>query len=140
MYKLATIILFFSPYLIYSQQSSNKNSDSLKINQQINMQEGIEKLLQKNHKKNYEKLGIKGFCVQIYSGESREKAQTIKYQFMKNFNDIASIEYIRISPNWKVRVGKYRTKLEAKKLQSIIQEKYPGAYITELIVPFGEFD
>ena len=59
---------------------------------------------------------------------------------MKNFNDIASIEYIRISPNWKVRVGKYRTKLEAKKLQSIIQEKYPGAYITERIVPFGEFD
>ena len=104
------------------------------------MQEGIEKLLQKNQKKNYEKRGLKGFCVQIYSGESREKAQTTKYQFMKTFDNIASIEYVRISPNWKVRVGKYRTKLEAKKLQSIIQEKYPGAYITELIVPFGEFD
>ncbi len=59
---------------------------------------------------------------------------------MKTFDNIASIEYVRISPNWKVRVGKYRTKLEAKKLQSIIKEVYPGSYIRDIIVPFGEFD
>ena len=135
MNKLIIIILFFAPQVIYSQQSIIK-SDSI----QINMQEGIVELLQKKKNKHYKRQGIKGFCVQIYSGESREKAQGIKYQFMKKFDDISTVEYVRVSPNWKVRVGKYRTKLEAKKLQSIIQEIYLGAYITEIIVPFGEFD
>ena len=141
MNKLYLLILLVIPNLIYSQQSINQKGDSVKtINQEKNFQEGIEQLLQKNQQKHYKKRGIKGFCVQIYSGESRGEAQRIKYQFMKKFNKITSVEYVRVSPNWKVRVGKCRTKLEAKKLQSIIKEVYPGSYIRDIIVPFGEFD
>ena len=141
MNKLYLLILFVVPHYIYSQQSLNQESDSVKtLIQEINMQEGIEQLLQKNQQIDYEKGGIEGFCVQIYSGDSREESQKIKYQFMKKFNEITSVSYERINPNWKVRVGKYRTKLEAKKLQSIIREFYPGSYIIKIIVPFGEFD
>mgnify|MGYP000095381554 FL=1 len=85
-------------------------------------------------------VGIEGFCVQIYSGDSREESQRIKSQFMRRFPEIKSIFYERVSPNWKVRVGKLRTRLEVKKLQSVIKEMYPSAYITEKIVPFGRFD
>ena len=141
MNKLYLLILFVVPHYIYSQQSENQKSDSIKIiNHEIHMQEGIEQLLQKNKQIHYEKGGIEGFCVQIYSGDNREKSQKIKYQFMKRFSEITSVYYERVSPNWKVRVGKCRTKLEAKKLQSIIKKVYPGSYITEIIVPVGEFD
>ena len=136
MNKLYLLILFVVPHYIYSQQSLNQESDSLKIN----MQEGIEQLLQKNQQIYYEKGGIEGFCVQIYSGDSREECQKIKYQFMKRFPKITTVHYERVNPNWKVRVGKFRTKLEAKKLQSIIRKIYPGSYIIEIIVPVGEFD
>ena len=141
MNKLYLLLLFVMPHYIYSQQSLNQESDSIKTPmQEINMQEGIEQLLQKNKQIYYEKGGIEGFCIQIYSGDSREECQKIKYQFMKIFPEITTIYYERVSPNWKVRIGKYRTRLEAKKLQSIIRKVYPGSYITEIIVPFGEFD
>ena len=141
MNKLYLLIIFIIPNYIYSQQSGDQESNSLKItNHEIHMQKGIEKLLRKNQQIHYEKGGIEGFCVQIYSGDSREECQKIKYQFMKRFPEITTIHYERVSPNWKVRVGKCRTRLEAKKLQSIIRKVYPGSYITEIIVPVGEFD
>ena len=34
---------------------------------------------------------------------------------MKKFPEIKSIQYERISPNWKVKVGKFRTKTEAQR-------------------------
>ena len=141
MNKLYLLLLFVMPHYIYSQQSLNQESDSIKTPmQEINMQEGIEQLLQKNKQIYYEKRGIEGFCVQIYSGDSRGESQKIKSQFMKRFPEIESVVYERVSPNWKVRVGKCRTRLEAKKLQSIIRNVYSGSYITEINIPIGEFD
>ena len=141
MNKLYLIIVFVIPNYIYSQQSGNPESNSFKTtNHEIHMQKGIEKLLRKNQQIHYKKGGIEGFCVQIYSGDSREESQRIKSQFIRRFPEIKSIFYERVSPNWKVRVGKLRTRLEVKKLQSVIKEMYPSAYITEKIVPFGRFD
>ena len=49
MNKLYLLLLFVMPHYIYSQQSLNQESDSIKTPmQEINMQEGIEQLLQKN--------------------------------------------------------------------------------------------
>tara|TARA_B110000438_G_C15509186_1_gene519122 strand:+ start:26 stop:451 length:426 start_codon:yes stop_codon:yes gene_type:complete len=141
MNKLYLLILFVVPNYIYSQQSAKQESDSVKItSHEIHMQEGIKKLLQKNQQIHYKKGGVGGFCIHIYSGNSREECEKIKSQVMKRFPEITSVHYERVSPNWKVRVGKCRTKLEAKKLQSIIRKVYPGSYITEINVPIGEFD
>ena len=141
MNKLYLLILFVVPHYIYSQQSSNQESDSVKtFIQEINMQEGIEQLLSKNQQIHYKKGGIGGFCIQIYSGNSKEECQKIKSQVMMRFPEITSVHYERVSPNWKVRIGKCRTKLEAKKLQSIIRKVYPDSYIIEINVPIGEFD
>ena len=141
MNKLYLLIVFIIPNYIYSQQSGNQEFNSFKItNHEIHMQKGIEQLLRKSQKIDSAKGGIEGFCVQIYSGDSREESQRIKSQFIRRFPEIKSISYERVSPNWKVRVGKLRTRLEVKKLQSVIKEIYPSAYITEKIVPFGRFD
>ncbi len=135
------IILFVIPNHIYSQESIKQEVDSIeRINYGEYMDIEIEQLLKKNKDIHYKKGGIEGFCVQIYSGESRGESQRIKSQFMKRFPEIKSVFYERVSPNWKVRVGKFRTRLEVKKLQSVIKEIYPSAYITEKIVPFGRFD
>ena len=141
MNKLYLIIVFFIPNYIYSQESIKQEADSIeKINYGEYMDKETEQLLQKNKYIHYKKGGIEGFCVQIYSGDSRGESQRIKSQFMKRFPEIKSVFYERVSPNWKVRAGKFRTRLEVKKLQSIIKEIYPSAYITEKIVPFGRFD
>ena len=141
MNKLYLLIVFVIPNYIYSRESIKQEADSIdKINYGEYMDKETERLLQKNKDIHYKKGGIEGFCVQIYSGDSRGESQRIKSQFMKIFPEIESVFYERVSPNWKVRVGKFRTRLEVKKLHSIIKEIYPSAYITEKIVPFGRFD
>lgn len=141
MNKLCFLILLVLPHFIYSQQYEIQENDSIDvIDYGEYMGGGIKRLLKKHQQIHFRHQGIQGFCVQIYSGNSKEEAEKIKYQCIKKFPNITSVEYVRVSPNWKVRAGKCRTKLEAKKLQNKIKKKYPGAYITEIIVPIGEFD
>ena len=140
MNKLYILILLIIPNFIYSQQYEVQETDSIDIiNYEEYMGKRIERLLKKNQQIYFDKGGIEGSCVQIYSGDNREERDKIKYQCKEKFPEL-NVWWIRISPNWKVRVGKCRTELEAKKLQSIIKEVYPGSYIRDIIVPFGEFD
>ena len=127
------------PFLVFSQTQSSSDS-VIKTDPIINLQEGIEGLMQKNLERSKSTDGISGYCVQLYSGNDRGKAQSLKYKFMKKFPEITSVTYERINPNWKVRAGKFRTKLEAEKLKSIISEEFPGCYISKIIVTIGEFD
>lgn len=136
-YILLIIILF--PFLVFSQNQTSSDS-VIKTDPIINLQEGIEGLMQKNLEINKSTDGIEGYCVQLYSGNDRGKAQSLKYKFMKKFPEITSVTYERINPNWKVRAGKFRTKLEAEKLKSIISEEFPGCYISKIIVTIGGFD
>ena len=106
----------------------------------INMERGIERLIQKNILINSMKNGIDGYCIQIYTGNSRENAIKNKYRFKKKFPDILTISYIRENPNWKVKVGKFRTKTEAQKLYSIIKSEFPSSFVRKIIVPVGNFD
>ncbi|MAO71893.1 MAG: hypothetical protein CMD02_05230 [Flavobacteriales bacterium] len=140
MKKLTLIALFILSKASHSQVISGKISEINHSKIEINYEEGIKELMEKHKQINKLNNGIKGFCVQIYLGDNREKAQKTKYNFMKKFPEIKSVQYERISPNWKVKVGKLRTKLEAEKLKSIINSEYPNCFITEIIVPLGGFD
>ena len=140
MKKLTLIALFILSKVSHSQVISGKISEINHSKIEINYEEGIKELMEKHKQINKLNNGIKGFCVQIYLGDNREKAQKTKYNFMKKFPEIKSVQYERISPNWKVKVGKLRTKLEAEKLKSIINSEYPNCFITEIIVPLGRFD
>ena len=136
MKKYFIVIFLISSNIAYSQVT-----DSItKPYPTINMEEGIDQLMQKNQEINILKNGIEGYCIQIYTGTNREKAINIKYKFKKLFPKITTISYIRENPNWKVKVGKFRTKMEAQKLHSIVKSQFPASFIRETIVPFGEFD
>ncbi|MBT5858669.1 MAG: SPOR domain-containing protein [Flavobacteriales bacterium] len=139
MKKYILLIIMLFPFLVFSQTQSSYDS-VIKTDPIINLQEGIEGLMQKNLEINKSTDGIEGYCVQLYSGNDRGKAQSLKYKFMKKFPEITSVTYERINPNWKVRAGKFRTKLEAEKLKSIISEEFPGCYISKIIVTIGGFD
>lgn len=68
-----------------------------------------------------------GYRVQIFFGK-REEAFERKAEFMENHPDIpAYISYL--APNFRLRVGDFRTRLEAEKLKS--QLDYSGCYIVK---------
>lgn len=76
---------------------------------------------------------VNAFTIQIYSGSSgaaRREAQTTKTQVTSLFPDWSnSIEYEQ--PNYKIRVGNFRTRLEADRALMTVKKSYANAFILQ---------
>lgn len=80
-------------------------------------------------KKEYNKKvsSYPGYKIQIYYGSEKE-CYEIRDEFSSKFRDIpASI--IFSTPQWKLQVGEYRTRLEADKSMLKIKKEYPAAIV-----------
>ena len=95
--------LFLLLFLAYSNvcPAQKLNNDSLAY------------VLAQRHKKvNASKMTMPGYRIQIYFGNERIKAQEIKSSFLQNHSKISAY-MVYHQPNFKVRVGDFRTRLEA---------------------------
>lgn len=89
----------------------------------------ISDLLQKHKDLNSKSL-IKGYRVKIHFGNDKAEAIAIKEKFNEQFPDIPA--YVRYDqPYFSVRVGDYRTKLEAYKFLKQIQSEYVAAFLVQ---------
>ncbi len=73
----------------------------------------------------------KGFKIQLYNG-NESKAYRIKGNFEAAYGIVAVLSYE--SPEWKVRVGNYKTRLEADRALLKFKEKFSGAIILETTI------
>lgn len=86
------------------------------------------------------KLKNEGYRIQIYSNSgsiARENAVKQQSEFLKLYQ--ATPSYRKWSyPNWVVRVGDFRTKLEALEFHLAIRELYPASFIIgdEIVVKY----
>ncbi|MBN2745807.1 MAG: SPOR domain-containing protein [Bacteroidales bacterium] len=91
----------------------------------------IEKIVEK-HKKINEKYGaVAGFRVQIFSvsgANSRDRANLMKAEFLTKYPD-SEVYIVYNAPAYKVRIGDFRTKLEALKFIQTIKDNYPFAFV-----------
>lgn len=73
------------------------------------------------------KQPLKGFRVQIFLGD-RTKAEEMRRSFLIKHPDIpAYLSYL--APNFRVRVGDQRTKLDGEMLRQELAEEFPGLYV-----------
>lgn len=71
---------------------------------------------------------VEGFTIQVYSGLDRESALTAKRQLATNLPDLKSeLEYNQ--PNFRVKTGKYFSRLEAQRDFMAIKEHFPSAIV-----------
>lgn len=71
---------------------------------------------------------VEGFTIQIYSGNSRDMANQVKWQaFDLTPGQKPIITYEQ--PNYKVRVGKYYTRIEANEDFNILKENFTRAVL-----------
>jgi hypothetical protein len=68
-----------------------------------------------------------GYRVQIFLGE-RRAAEDIKRSFLLTYPDIP-VYLSWLAPNFRLRVGDLRTRLEAERLLRDMKIAYPGSYI-----------
>lgn len=91
----------------------------------------IEHLVERHIKINDSLKTIQGYRLQLFftSGVNGKKlAQEVQSDFMQKYPETEAY-LIWDSPNYKVRVGDFRTRLDALKFQDEIKINFPNAYI-----------
>jgi len=79
------------------------------------------RLLDNGYIKNY-------YSIQVFSGDITN-AKKVLSECKVDFEDRSEIIYE--TPNYKVQIGKYRTRLDADRAFQKISEKYPSAFVFE---------
>jgi len=123
---------------LYKPQTSSRNADSLKIKRSdLNTQPeiGRVKIIESNGIKALNELRKEypakpdGYRLQIYFGD-RKNAQEKRGSFIRKYpNAGAYISYL--APNFRLRVGDFRTRLECEKFKEEIGREYPGCYLVK---------
>ena len=104
--------------------------------------ERINGLLNKYILMNGEKRTIEGYRVQIFfasGNNSKKMANDTKTEFLANHPTISTYILFQ-SPNFKVRVGDFRTKLDAYKFYKEIVADYPSAFIVKDDITLPKID
>ena len=132
--KILLIIVLLLPILLSAQieKSTTKKGEIT-----IVFEEGIEELVDKHKKINNSKGGIEGFRLQIAFASKKEDIKQRKLDFIGKYPDIP-IYLTYTAPYYKLRIGNFRNKLQAKKMKNKIRSNYPGVYIVTEIIPLSE--
>jgi len=114
-----------------AQNTEKSNRPPIIKNLKINQDPRLEQMLSWHIENNRINNKIEGFRVEIFFSSdfnAKEKAIRKKKEFLLVYPDNAvHVKYI--SPNFRVRVGDFRTKNEALKLYREIKSNYPVAFI-----------
>ncbi|MDY7394576.1 SPOR domain-containing protein [Aureibaculum sp. 2210JD6-5] len=93
----------------------------------IEASENIKNILAKKKAHNKKTTKIKGYRIQIFFGSEQGA-----YKARENFKSLFPETYLKIEnfpPDWKVRVGNYKSRLEADRALVEIKEAYSGAIV-----------
>ena len=85
---------------------------------------------------------IEGYRVQIYSDSgsgSKLRTEKVKKEFDDEYPDIGSY-LIYEEPYFKLRVGNFRTRLDARRFLEKISAEYDYAFIVSADIEFPEFE
>lgn len=87
------------------------------------------KVLVSKHKETLEKGQVNGYRVQIYFGTDKAKAREVKSRFLASYASEAHAYEIYEVPNFKVRVGDFRSRMEAYRFLKKIRADFPASFI-----------
>ena len=103
----SVIFVFFSQFIF--AQTLISDTGKVEIVQEYKVKELVNKHIEINSK-----APVKGYRIKIHFGADKNKAKEIKAKFISKFPDIPAYEKYD-QPNFNIRVGNFRTKLEAYK-------------------------
>jgi hypothetical protein len=86
---------------------------------------------------------MEGFRIQIYRNSNmnaREESNKVRAEFLVAFPDIPSYAEFAAPGYFLVKVGDFRTKMEAAKSLHLIKKKYPNAYWVPCLIKFPDLN
>jgi hypothetical protein len=117
-------LLFVLGSFFYASAQTKTDTGKIVVSEDPRVQEMLKKYGESRSGK------IKGYRVQIHFGAEKSKAKDAKSRFMSKYPDIKTYDMFE-TPYFKVRVGDFRTKLEAYKFLKELEDTFPGAFIVE---------
>ena len=127
-------LLMGAGYLLYGQEISGDIH--------IYQDPRVDTLLQLHKDLNVKSPRIDGWRVNIFfetGNNSKKLAMEAKAGFVQKYPNVPSYLVFQ-EPYYKIRVGDYRTQLEAEKFLKIIAAEYPNAFVVEDKINFPELD
>lgn len=88
----------------------------------------VDDVLDSIYTDNLGKGAIDGYTIQVYSGIKREDALNVKKRLTRSLPDLESDVQYR-QPNFRVRTGKYLSRLEAQKDYLAVKRFFPNAIV-----------
>lgn len=131
---LYSLILKSQNSIIDKLEEQNNNYGKVIIYSSINIKNIIEKHINVNQKAK----GFPGYRIQVYfdsGNKAKNQANKIKTEILEKFPDV-NVYIVYEEPFFKVRVGDYRTKLEAYSFFKILSTLYPSSFIVEDLISF----
>jgi hypothetical protein len=138
------ITLFFTVGILLAQPLASGNTEMQNPTPEIFQKLGIEqdpeliRLVGMHIRKNESIRGMNGFRVEIFFSsalDARQRALQTKAAFLRDYPEV-NVYVIYISPDFKVRVGDFRTKSEALAMIKQIQDRFPKAFLVPDIIEF----
>lgn len=90
--------------------------------------EQVDAVLDSIHDQYLDRGAIDGYTIQVYSGTKREDALNVKKRMSQSLPELESDVQYR-QPNFRVRTGKYLTRLEAQKDYLAVKRHFPNAIV-----------
>ncbi|MDF2438736.1 MAG: hypothetical protein K0Q95_3112 [Bacteroidota bacterium] len=122
--SILLILSFFFLFLSAGAQSSASDTGHVEIVQDYKIKELVAKHVEINSK-----AKLKGYRIKIHFGADKTKASEIKAKFISKFPEIPAYGPVYDQPNFTIKVGDYRTKLEAYKYLKEVQAEFSAAFI-----------
>jgi hypothetical protein len=142
-FQFTLLLTIFSSYSLNSQslnQTSLASDTSLHLflpgTVTWDLPAGLNSLIESYKRENYKEIGIDGFRIQLFSdggNNAKDRAQTLLEEVSNSYPETPS--YLTYQqPNFKVRIGNFRTKAEARQFQTILSQNYPGCFIVRDLI------
>lgn len=91
--------------------------------QHLKSQDSLVNQLVERHKSiNAQKMSMPGYRIQLYFGSDRARANNMRLDFLQQYPDVGAY-VIYQQPNFKLRIGDFKTRLEAA---TFLNEMMPG--------------
>ena len=117
-------ILFSNQFL--AGQKINSDTGNVELVQEYKIKELVNRHIEVNSK-----TPIKGYRIKIHFGADKNKAKEIKAKFISKFPEIPAYGPLYDQPNYSIRVGDFRTKLEAYKALKEIQLEFSSSFLVQ---------
>lgn len=130
--SISTILVFFSISCL-SQTAENDSIPKEKLKIDIVKDSRIDKL----NNTYTESFKLDGYRIQILSDNKKQPVRQARMQFVKIYRKTKAYE-IYEQPYFKLRVGDFKTKIEALKFKNDLTKHFPNCFIVKDEIEFDD--